>query len=79
VYVTNDGNVNVLLTEITPRNMNNVIVCSYPVGQWISPGQTRTFSYSCSGVIAGATYTVTVTGQAPDGTPVTAQTQVIAT
>jgi hypothetical protein len=79
VYVTNVGNVNVLLTQITLRDMNNVIICQYPVDQWISPGQIRTFSYQCSGVIGGATYTVTVTGQAPDGTPVTAQTQVIAT
>jgi hypothetical protein len=79
VHVTNVGNVNVLLTQITLRDMNNVIICQYPVDQWISPGQTRTFSYQCSGVIGGATYTVTVAGQAPDGTPVTAQTQVRAT
>jgi hypothetical protein len=79
VYVTNVGNVNVLLTEITLRDMNNRVICQYLVYQWISPGQTGTFSYFCSGVIAGATYTVTVTGQAPDGTPVTAQTQVTAT
>jgi hypothetical protein len=79
VHVTNVGNVNVLLTQITLRNMNNLIICQYPMYQWISPGQTRTFSYQCSGVIAGATYTVTVTGQAPNGAPVTAQTQVTAT
>jgi hypothetical protein len=79
VYVTNVGNVNVFLTRITLRDMNNVIVCQYSVNQWISPDQTRTFVYLCSGVIAGATYTVTVTGYAPDGTPVTAQTQVTAT
>jgi hypothetical protein len=78
VYVTNVGNVNVVLTQITLRDMNNRVICQYPVNQWISPGQTRAFLYQCSGVIAGATYTVTVTGQAPDGTPVTAQTQVIA-
>jgi hypothetical protein len=79
VHVTNVGSVNVLLTDITLRDMNNRVVCQYLIYQWISPGQTITLSSQCSGVIAGATYTVTVTGQAPDGTPVTAQTQVIAT
>jgi hypothetical protein len=79
VRVTNVDNVNVVLTEITLRDRNNVIICQYPVYEWISPGQTRTFVYQCSGVIAGATYTVTVTGQASDGTPVTAQAQVTAT
>jgi hypothetical protein len=78
VYVTNVGNVNILLTQIT-LSRGSTIVCQYPVNQWISPGQTRTFSYSCGGVTFGLTYTVTVTGQAPDGTPVTAQTQVTAT